>query len=326
MYWYYKAFLALIVCAILGAVGFSFRHEISELIKTDEPVEEVQNTPEQETTKPSDSQNKNNAPSRTETKTPVNTKVTTPAETTFDFSKEFTEANDALAKGQLEKAYEAALKILESEETILFSSTWYKAADIASDINTRLMNSSAPSPRKIKHVVRSGDALSRLARNKTTVQHIQKANQIPLDTEKIFVGQSLRYFAGTWTIEAYKSEFILIVKFNGQFFKYYRVGIGKEDRTPVAQFTIVSKIVEPAWEKGDGTIIEFGDPTNPLGTRWLQLKSEARPDLTGYGIHGTIDPSSIGKPSSQGCLRLKNSDVEELYDIIPYNVQVNIKE
>ena len=319
MYWYYKAFLGLIVFAILGAIGFSFRHEISELIKTEEAIE--QTSPVQEAPSETNPQGKTEAPSSSAPK------IETPEpETTFDFSKEFNEAKDAIAKGQLEKAYEAALKVLESKETILFSDTWYKAADIASNVNTRLMNSSAPSPRKTKHIVRSGDALSRLARNKTTVQHIQKANKIPLDTEKIFVGQSLRYFAGTWTIEAYKSEFILIIFLDGKFFKYYKIGIGKEDRTPVAQFTIVSKIVEPTWEKGDGTSIEFGDPTNPLGTRWLQLKSEARPDLTGYGIHGTIDPSSIGKPSSQGCLRLKNSDVEELYDIIPYNVQVNIKE
>lgn len=322
MYWYYKAFLALIICAILGAIGFSFRHEISELIKTEEPIEEPVKT------KPTEKSSSNSTKTSTPTKGAPSIKnpKTVKIETSYDFSKEFAEAKDALSKGQLEKAYEAALKVLDSKETVLFSKTWYQAADIASDVNTRLMNSSAPSPRKIQYVVKSGDALSRLARNKTTVQHIQKSNKIPLDTEKIFVGQSLRYFAGTWSIDAYKSEFVLIVKFNGKFFKYYRIGIGKEDRTPVAQFTIVSKIVEPAWEKGDGTVIQFGDPSNPLGTRWLQLKSEARPDLTGYGIHGTIAPSSIGKPSSQGCLRLKNSDVEELYDIIPYNVQVNIKE
>lgn len=324
MYWYYKAFIAFVGCAILAAIGFSFRNDIAELFKSDEPI------PVEAPAKEEPTQTNTTSPT-TGKKTPntitQNSEPTIVSpETSFDFSQDFAAADDAIAKGQLEKAYLAALKVLESKETVQFSKTWYKAADLASLINTRFMNSSAPSPRKIQHVVKSGDALSRLARNKTTVQHIQRSNRIPFDTEKIFVGQSLRYFAGTWSIEAYKSEFILIIKFNGQFFKYYRIGIGKEDRTPVAQFTIVGKTLEPNWEKGDGTIVEFGDPTNPLGTRWLKLKSEARPDLTGYGIHGTIDPSSIGKPSSQGCLRLKNSDVEELYEIIPYNVQVNIKE
>jgi lipoprotein-anchoring transpeptidase ErfK/SrfK len=35
-----------------------------------------------------------------------------------------------------------------------------------------------------------------------------------------------------------------------------------------------------------------------------------------YGIHGTIDPSSIGKQSSMGCIRLKNEDVEVVYKLL----------
>jgi lipoprotein-anchoring transpeptidase ErfK/SrfK len=46
----------------------------------------------------------------------------------------------------------------------------------------------------------------------------------------------------------------------------------------------------------------------------------------GYGIHGTNDPSSIGTSASNGCIRMNNRDVEELYDILPYGVDVEIVE
>jgi lipoprotein-anchoring transpeptidase ErfK/SrfK len=38
---------------------------------------------------------------------------------------------------------------------------------------------------------------------------------------------------------------------------------------------------------------------------------------SGYGIHGTTQPNSVGTPASQGCIRMRNEDVEELFDIIP---------
>jgi lipoprotein-anchoring transpeptidase ErfK/SrfK len=49
---------------------------------------------------------------------------------------------------------------------------------------------------------------------------------------------------------------------------------------------------------------------NPLGTRWLGLSRK------GYGIHGTNAPKSIGKAASHGCIRLRNSDIEELFDLV----------
>ena len=47
----------------------------------------------------------------------------------------------------------------------------------------------------------------------------------------------------------------------------------------------------------------------------------------GYGIHGTQEPESIGTASSLGCLRMRNEDVEELYDFIPDNkIKVTIED
>jgi lipoprotein-anchoring transpeptidase ErfK/SrfK len=44
-----------------------------------------------------------------------------------------------------------------------------------------------------------------------------------------------------------------------------------------------------------------------------------------YGIHGTLHPEAIGQQVTDGCVRLKNEDVEELFDIIPVGTQVVIQ-
>ena len=57
-----------------------------------------------------------------------------------------------------------------------------------------------------------------------------------------------------------------------------------------------------------------GGPDNPLGARALYLFSGGVDTL--YRIHGTNDPSSIGKAVSSGCVRLLNEDVAELYEMV----------
>jgi len=59
-----------------------------------------------------------------------------------------------------------------------------------------------------------------------------------------------------------------------------------------------------------------GGPGNPLGARALYLGN------TDYRIHGTNDPSSIGKHVSSGCIRLQNADVIDLYDRVGIGTKV----
>ena len=47
-------------------------------------------------------------------------------------------------------------------------------------------------------------------------------------------------------------------------------------------------------------------------------------DKKGYGIHGSVDPSDIGKYVTAGCVRLANPDVEELFAILPVGTDVTI--
>ncbi len=59
-------------------------------------------------------------------------------------------------------------------------------------------------------------------------------------------------------------------------------------------------------------------PNNPLGTRALRL------GISGYLIHGTNRPYSIGKRVSHGCIRMRRADVEQLFSMVPVKTQVTI--
>jgi lipoprotein-anchoring transpeptidase ErfK/SrfK len=58
-------------------------------------------------------------------------------------------------------------------------------------------------------------------------------------------------------------------------------------------------------------------PNNPVGTVWIGLSAQG-----GYGIHGTPDPSKVGKTASHGCIRLTNWDAEELAGMLGNGVPV----
>ncbi len=100
------------------------------------------------------------------------------------------------------------------------------------------------------------------------------------------------------------------------------VGVGKEHRaTQVGTFTVGEKTPEPMWFPQGRKPVPYGDPENPLGTRWIEwLTTDGR--ATGLGIHGTNEPDSIGKNASLGCIRMRTGDVEELFEILPKGARV----
>jgi lipoprotein-anchoring transpeptidase ErfK/SrfK len=76
--------------------------------------------------------------------------------------------------------------------------------------------------------------------------------------------------------------------------------------SPTGTFMIVNRIPNPTYYK-PGKVVGPG-VGNPLGTRWIGLNEK------GYGIHGTDQPRSIGFARSHGCIRLRNKDVEQLFE------------
>lgn len=93
----------------------------------------------------------------------------------------------------------------------------------------------------------------------------------------------------------------------------FPVALGKiATATPRGDFTIVSKVPYPNSYPGG--------PLSVFGTYWLGL---SKPH---YGIHGTNNPSSIGKYVSHGCIRMHNRDVETLARMLPIGTPVRIRQ
>jgi lipoprotein-anchoring transpeptidase ErfK/SrfK len=94
---------------------------------------------------------------------------------------------------------------------------------------------------------------------------------------------------------------------NDQVVIIYPVAVGAPaSPSPVGTFSIVNRVSNPTYYK-PGHVVGPG-AGNPVGTRWIGLTAK------GFGIHGTATPGSIGHAKSHGCIRLRNQDVERLFE------------
>lgn len=173
-------------------------------------------------------------------------------------------------------------------------------------------------PDSILYTVKTGDSLYVLAKKyKTTVDLIKKMNG--MSSDDLYPNMKLKIYNAPFSIEVNKKANTLVLYANNKPVKQYSVATGKNNGTPAGTFKISNKLVNPTWFK-TGAILPPGSPENALGSRWMGF------DRTEYGIHGTIEPQTIGTQASQGCVRMLNADVEELYSMVPSGTQVTIKD
>ncbi|HKO12125.1 MAG TPA: L,D-transpeptidase, partial [Acidobacteriaceae bacterium] len=93
---------------------------------------------------------------------------------------------------------------------------------------------------------------------------------------------------------------------DGQVKRVYTVAVGKASTpSPTGTFTILARVTNPTYYH-DGKIVPPG-PANPVGDRWMSLSK------AGYGIHGTNAPRSIGRAASHGCIRMAQTDLEQVF-------------
>jgi len=117
----------------------------------------------------------------------------------------------------------------------------------------------------------------------------------------------------------------------------YGVGVGKAGLTFNGTATIDVKKEWPTWrptnemiERDPQSYSKFvgtdyvmpGGPGNPLGARALYLFQDGKD--TYFRIHGTTQPSSIGRSVSSGCIRMLNAHVTDLYERVPIGTVVTV--
>lgn len=223
------------------------------------------------------------------------------------------EAADLESKNEFLQAREVYQKILNDHPDYKDIERVQKRLE---DLNMRILFSGLETPQTTLYEVVAGDSLRKVAKQfNTTIDFLKKSNGLASDT--IRIGQRLRIWKGAFSVFIDKSQNSLILKSDNEVLKVYRVATGKNNITPVGNFKIVDKLENPTWFKS-GAIVPPNSPENALGTRWLGF------DISGYGIHGTIDPQSIGQQTTAGCVRMLNEDVEALYTILPVGAQVTI--
>ena len=194
-----------------------------------------------------------------------------------------------------------------------------EAVKLLDRLNGELVFGRKKSPDSIAYVVKSGDALARIGKAyRITPEFIKRINYLTSDL--IHPGDQLKVFQGPFDVVIEKAKFRLSVHRNGIFIKEYMIGLGKNDSTPTpeGEFVVTNKMIDPPWDPQGPEFAASGAPDNPLGTRWIEFAPH-------YGIHGTVEPKSIGKEASRGCIRLLNKDVEELYDLVAYGSNVTIR-
>jgi len=194
--------------------------------------------------------------------------------------------------------------------------------DLLDTLNKELIFSSAPSPDATIYTVQTGDSISKIAKQfNSNYELIMKINEKP--TQRVNIGEKLKIVAGKTKIVVSKRGFTLTLLLNDRYIKQYRICIGKDDKTPVGVFAVKNKMKEPTWYSPAGGVFPYGHKENILGTRWIGFKD--KPNLSGFGIHGTTLPESIGTAASNGCVRMLNSDVEELYDFVTMDTEIVIE-
>ena len=255
------------------------------------------------------------------------TPATTPAATIGNAAQRIQQANAMIASDPIRARVEltrlldsSALSATERTQAYtginnLASSLFFSPNIVPGDIASQ------------SYVVKKGDSFARITnREKLAIdwRFIQRINQIasekalradmrlklahgPFDGEVIKADYRFNIYAGTG------SERVMVASFP--------CGVGTNDSTPVGTFKVRtgSKLIDPEWSNPrTGEKFKSNDPKNPIGERWIGLQGTTpeTAKFTGYGIHGTVEPQSIGKQMSMGCVRLGDAEVQVVYELI----------
>ncbi|MHC4554635.1 MAG: L,D-transpeptidase family protein [Planctomycetota bacterium] len=184
-----------------------------------------------------------------------------------------------------------------------------------------------------RYQVQQGDHLERIAKKyKVPYEILMQINGIDRP-ELLQAGQRIKVIEGPFNVVVYKSNFTMDLYLQDKYIKTYRVGLGSvEHETPSGRWQVESggKLIKPTWTDPDtGKTYVGNNPDYPLGSRWIAIEGidDATRPRTGFAIHGTKDPESIGTRSSRGCIRLYNGDVVEVYNLLYGGIsEVQIKD
>ena len=173
------------------------------------------------------------------------------------------------------------------------------------------------------YFVKPGDNLEAIGKKfKVPYEILMTINGIK-DARSLRADDKIKVINGPFHGIVHSSDFTLDLYLgNNTFVKTYGIGLGAAGQeTPTGRWRVKKggKLVTPTWtDELTGKTYDADDPEYPLGSRWVGLEGldGAAQGRTGFALHGTKDPDSIGVRSSRGCIRLYNGDIVEVYNIM----------
>lgn len=218
--------------------------------------------------------------------------------------------NDALLAGTLSASDAGLAKRLmaEANQQILFSPRRF-----------------GNDPYQSTHTVQSGEVLQKIAAtNALSWEYLARVNGLS-DPRRMRAGATLKTVQGPFHAVVTKGAFTMDIylgspgKAGSMYVTTLPVGLGANDSTPTGTWMAGGKLKNPAYfsPRGEG-VVAADDPKNPLGEYWISLQGVEGQAVgkMSYGVHGTVDPESIGKQSSMGCIRLRNEDIALVYELL----------
>ena len=214
----------------------------------------------------------------------------------------------------------------ESEQDILrhrqLSSQYWQHPEKRSEISIELEQLDRDiyfSPEKNyfpSYEVQPNDQLRLIARNyDLSWEYLANLNRTK--PEQIRSGQKLKVLKGPFNAVIDLHDYRITIHAHGYYVCSFPIGTGKDGATPTGKYPILNKEQNPTYY-GSSNVIGRDDPMNPLGEHWIDLGNS-------YGIHGTINPESIGQSVSKGCIRMHNADVAQVYDLLTLKSVVTIR-
>ena len=252
-----------------------------------------------------------------------------PVSASMPYAPKFNSALKMLADG---KAAMESKKVIEARnllsDAVAAGLPWEKEREARGLINDLAKiwlfskNIFENDPYCVRYRVQSGDYLTTIGKNfKVPYQFIMRLNNISRP-ENLRADENLKVVNGPFHAVVDRTKFTFTIYLADTICYTWPISTGREGRsTPTGKWLVTKgkKLINPEWTDPD-TGIKYlpDDPDNPLGERWIGIHGIEGDAMgrTGFGIHGTIEPHMIGKPASRGCIRMRNQDVEVVYDML----------
>lgn len=226
---------------------------------------------------------------------------------------------DALARGDFIAARTAFSKSLD--KGLPPPDENYARGELARIADTTLFSRARlpNDPLVTQHKVVPGNTMAKIAGTVGISQELAARINNIKNPQIVRLDSTLKLIKGPFNAVIDKSDHRLDIWLGDIYVRSFKVGLGGGAGTPTGLWAVRNKLMNPEWiDPSTGHRYLADAPDNPIGERWIGLQGLTGDAVgrSGFGIHGTIEPESIGRDQSMGCIRLVADDVAWVYDLL----------